>query len=224
MIDDSGGTWQYLRITWARAEALAAIEQAPSLSALLKNEAFYESGALSWLTPQHLTRFAAVIDEDEAINLFSFAEGWSYPPDRAASRSLTLLESIESLSASSENLRSVRRLIARLAMLKPDWVARWWKYTKKTRWLYHDLLTKVLVSALTAEEFQCLAPKITDQVVAAIVTMKPDFLDLAPAERLGPILTLAIEGEGKIAGLPEMLSIRELPSDATAIIDGLLEL
>ncbi len=186
------------------------------MSALLKNEGLFECDALRWLGPEHVTKFLDATDAREAKQLMDFSARWHFSSDPSATKGLPLLVELNERSDGW-------RLVARLATLEPAWVARWWKWKTNRSLVYGDnLLTKVLVHALTTEESRSLASELTDEVVAAMITQRSDLLDVVLGERLGPILSLAVEGRGKIPDLPGVLSSHGLPSDATAVIDGLL--
>lgn len=205
------------KTTWTKEATVIAANEALCLSALLSNEEFFESDALRWLKPEHIARFLDAMDAEEAKKLLSFGGGWYYSSDPSATKGLPLLNE---LSRCADG----QRLVARLAILHPAWVVRWWKWKAKRGSLHGDnLLTSVLVHALTTEEFRSQASELTDEVLAAIITRSPDLLDVLPTERLGAILQLAVEGGKEIPDLPGVLSSHGLPSDAAAIIDGLLD-
>lgn len=205
------------KTTWTKKKTLAAVEGSRCLSALLKNnEGLFKCDALHWLEPDHVAKFLDATDAREAKRLIDFSATWHYSSDPSATKGLPLLVKLNELSDGW-------RLVARVATLEPTWVARWWKWKFNRYSVYGDnMLARVLVHALTMEESRSLASELTDEVVAAIITQRPDLLDVIPGERLGPILSLAVEGGGKIADLPGVLSSHGLPSDATAVIDGLL--
>ena len=204
------------KTTWTKKETLAAAEESPCLSALLKNEGLFKCDAVRWLEPEHVAKFFDATDASEARQLMDFSAGWYFSSDRIDTKGLPLLDKLNECSDGW-------RLVARLATLEPAWVTRWWKWKTNRSSVYgENRLTKVLVHALNTEEFRCHASELTDEVVAAIITQRPELLDVVPGERLGPILSLAVEGRGKIPDLAGVLSSHGLPSDAAAIIDGLL--
>jgi len=203
------------KTTWTKKETLTAAEESPCLSALLKNEGLFKRDALRWLEPEHVTKFLDATDAKEARRLMNFSAGWYFSSDPSATKGLPLLVELNECSDGW-------RLVARLATLEQAWVARWWKWKTRGSLNSKNLLTYILVHALTTEESRSLASELTDGVVAAIITQRPDLLDVLPSERLGPILSLAVEGRGQTPDLSGVLSSHGLPSDATAVIDGLL--
>lgn len=221
------------KTTWTEKDVLTAAEGASCLSTLLRNEGLFKSGALTCLSAEHIAKFLDAMDQEEATKLLSFARGWHYVSDPTASMALPLL-------AELNRCRDGWRLIARIATHQPAWVTRWCKYNNKIG-LRHgdDLLTQVLVCALTAGEFQRHASELTDDVLTLIIRRRPDLAEVVPRERLGPILSLAVEedrrksnysgghhhdaGNTAVVNLPEVLSAHGLPSDATAIINGILD-
>lgn len=204
------------KTNWNEQKALVAAEEASLLSELLKREGFYKSGALKWLKLEHIEKFLNGMDEEEAANLLSLAADWRYDSDPVASMGLTHLDSLKKLN-------NGWRLLEHLATLKPAWITRWWKYNNKGGLRYgDDLLTQVSVPHLTEEEFQGHVLELTDAVVAEIIRRRPDLLDVMPSERLGQVLGLIVEGQKETVNLPKVLFGHGLPSNATAVIDGIL--
>lgn len=160
------------KTTWTKEATLIAADEAPCLSALLKNEGLFKCSALRWLKPEHVAKFLDAMDAEEAKKLLSFGARWYYDSDRIATDGLPLLHDLSECGDG-------RRLVARLATFEPAWVARWWKWKTKRGSLYgDDLFTRVLVHALTTEEFRSRSSELTDEVLAAIITRRPDLLDV----------------------------------------------
>jgi len=202
-------------MAWDKERALAAAEEAPSLSALLEQEGFYKEGALKWLEPTHIAKFVDAIDAVEAQKLRRFAEEWIYTSDPSSTTGFPLLDKLCVLERGE-------LLIARLAVFEPDWIGSWFKSRFKGGIVLFDELTIVLIRALTEDDLKSKLSKLSDEVLAGIVVGRPEFLDVLPRQRWGVVLSLALAGDYHRDKLPEELSRLGIPSNALAIIDNIL--
>src|SRR3990172_8290875 len=101
--------------TWTKKEFLTAAEESHCLSALLKNEGLFERHTLSWLAPEHVSKFLDATDAEEARRLMRFSATWFFGSDPSATKGLPLLVELNEHSDGW-------RLVARLATLEPAWV------------------------------------------------------------------------------------------------------
>lgn len=164
------------KINWNKDETLAAAEKAPSLSALLEQEGFYEQEALRWLTHNHVAKFLDAVDAEEAKKLRRFAKGWYYKSDRSATGSFPLLDHLWALDPQDHRKKTYlgesstssggRLLVAHLTAFEPDWIGRWWKWRFKGGMKSNDdTLTRVFIRALTEDDLRSHSSELSNEVL-----------------------------------------------------------
>ena len=219
-------------MSWTEKEALDAVEQVPTLSALMGREGF-EDSALRWLAPAHVRKFAEAVNEEEASKLRTYANGWAWTGQRHT-LGFPLLDWLWVVGAGADWSRRYlstngepgagRILVVRLAVFEPDWIGRWWQWRcENDRGISTDSLTAAIIHTLTLSDLEHHELELGDQVVAGIVRMQPRLLPALPSERRGELLGLALAATFEEPDLMGALSRFGLPSDAAGLIDRILE-
>jgi hypothetical protein len=229
-----------ITMTWSEEETLEeetlkAAEKTSSLSELLGQKDFFEQNALRWLRHQDIGKFLDAIDLEESTRLLRFAATWLYAEKEGDTKGFPLLDWLWVIGPgydwerknlyTSDNRGAGWKLVARLAELQPDWVGRWWRWRCTNGKGFSPDLTSLedaVINALTQSDCESHLSSLTDEMVAAIIRRKPEFIGILPPERCGLVLRLALDGKYSVSGVVEMLSKHGIPSDAITIIDGIL--
>lgn len=227
---------------WNKDETLAAANGAACLSELLACEKLYQKGALRWLEHQHIEKFLKAIDAEESKKLRDFAERWRSPSfsenSAGQTKGFPLLDWLwvigPDVGWKREHLKIAdepgagRKLVARLAEFDPDWVGRWWVWRCENGKGFKrslDLLEDAVIKALSESDFRKYAPTFTYGIVATIIRRQPTFLELLLAKHRGSVLGLMLNDDSywQYREIIKELSSRGIPSDAVALIDGVLD-
>lgn len=223
-------------MTWSEKETLAAAEKATSLSELLEQVDLFKDDGLRWLEHKHIDKFLNGINEEESIKLRHFAAKWSYPTSEGNTSGFPLLDSLwekdpkynfQTRALDKSSGPGIRQgMVLRLAELKPDWVGRWWVWRRANgngNIYYKRPPERAVINALSKCDFEGYSSVLADEIVATIIGERPEMIAFLSRERRGPMLRAALDSDLRAGNVVQALAKYDIPSDATAVIDSLLD-
>jgi hypothetical protein len=232
---DQGVTQSEKDMKWTEEEAIAAADNASSLSELLAQDNFFDQRAIRWLKRKHIQQFLKALDLHESSKLLGLAQLRRYPTGNNETRGFPLLDWLRVIGPSYDSHRDSLdvtdtvgeggKLIARLAELQPLWVGRWWKWRCNNRRgtrLNVSAIDWAVIEALSNPDFEKNVATLSDALIAGIIGLRPEFCEVLTEARAAVIAGLASEG-ARVTGVLESLSDLGIPSDFIAVIDQVLK-
>ena len=211
---------------WDESNVWKAANDAATLSDLLEQDEGLKFSDLKWVKRDQIEKFSAAFDAKEADRVknillrdWSVLDWlWVIGPESDSRRQYTDVR---------DEAGAGRKLVSRFAEFEPQLVNRWWRQRWKNGHGIHLKLTRlqnIALSAISEPDFKRALPTMSDVAVAAVLSRRPDFVDLMPTDRFLSLITLDVNKETAIPKLIRTLSEQGIPSDSNKIIDDILAL
>jgi hypothetical protein len=214
-------------------ELQLALETTSKLSEILDKNQGDWNDVLKYLESKHIEKFLNSLDALEAVALQQFA--LQSRPKESSSIGLRFLDQLWASAPtrqwSNRDFQTLAdkgdgsKIVARLAEFIPDWIINWWiprcKNTRIVR-IGGLSLDDIMIDCLSLADFEEGLSKLPNEIVARIVSVKPDFIKNVPRYRAGKILVQILNGDFDAKEFVATLSEEGLPSDAVLIVDTII--